>query len=196
MHKLCLHRIKATSPEFACEKANELLNSANTSEQFSEKTIENIKKTSFFKDDFFGDIDFCLAIILQAEAASIKEDMKEALIELGFTKSADEVERLFKISSSQESQGNQFHYSIIGCLSKNNQSYINGDPTNYRWDVSDYSIEGLNKSYQKEFANFNVLKDLNEIEPDESDDSISLWELNYEEEKGETYLVFSDTKID
>jgi len=192
MHKLCLHRIKAPSPEFACEKANELLNS----EQFSKKTIKNIKKTSLFKDNFFSDIDFCLAVILQAEASSIKEDMKLQLIELGFKKSADEVERLFEISSSQEGQGNQFHYSIIGCLSKNNESYINRDSTNYRWDVSDYSIEGLNKSYQKEFSNFNVLKDLNEIEPDGSDDSISLWELNYEEEKGETYLVFSDTKID
>lgn len=192
MHKLCLHRIKAPSPEFACEKANELLNS----EQFSKKTIKNIKKTSLFKDNFFGDIDFCLGVILQAEASSIKEDMKVQLIELGFTKSADEVERLFEISSSQEGQGNQFHYSIIGCLSKNNQSYINGDSTNYKWNVSDFSIEGLNKSYQKELGNFNVLKDLNEIEPDESDDSISLWELNYQEEKGETYLIFSDIKID
>lgn len=192
MHKLCLHRIKAPSPEFACEKANELLNS----EQFSKKTIKNIKKTSLFKDNFFGDIDFCLGVILQAEAFSIKEDMKVQLIELGFTKSADEVERLFEISSSQEGQENQFHYSIIGCLSKNNQSYINGDSTNYKWNVSDFSIEGLNKNYQKEFGNFNVLKDLNEIEPDESDDSISLWELNYQEEKGETYLIFSDIKID
>jgi|TARA_B110000114_G_scaffold177199_1_gene208724 hypothetical protein len=192
MHKLCLHRIKAPSPEFACEKANELLNS----EQFSKKTIKNIKKTSLFKDNFFGDIDFCLGVILQAEASSIKEDMKVQLIELGFTKSADEVERLFEISSSQEGQENQFHYSIIGCLSKNNQSYINGDSTNYKWNVSDFSIEGLNKNYQKEFGNFNVLKDLNEIEPDESDDSISLWELNYQEEKGETYLIFSDIKID
>ncbi|MDB4204984.1 hypothetical protein N9764_05460 [Polaribacter sp.] len=192
MHKLCLHRIKAPSPEFACEKANELLNS----EQFSKKTIKNIKKTSLFKDNFFGDIDFCLGVILQAEAFSIKEDMKVQLIELGFTKSADEVEKLFEISSSQQGQGNQFHYSIIGCLSKNNQSYINGDSTNYKWNVSDFSIEGLNKSYQKELGNFNVLKDLNEIEPDESDDSISLWELNYQEEKGETYLIFSDIKID
>jgi hypothetical protein len=192
MHKLCLHRIKAPSPEFACEKANELLNS----EQFSKKTIKNIKKTSLFKDNFFGDIDFCLGVILQAEASSIKEDMKVQLIELGFTKSADEVEKLFEISSSQQGQGNQFHYSIIGCLSKNNQSYINGDSTNYKWNVSDFSIEGLNKNYQKEFGNFNVLKDLNEIEPDESDDSISLWELNYQEEKGETYLIFSDIKID
>jgi hypothetical protein len=192
MHKLCLHRIKAPSPEFACEKANELLNS----EQFSKKTIKNIKKTSLFKDNFFSDIDFCLAVILQAEASSIKEDMKVQLIELGFTKSADEVEKLFEISSSQQGQGNQFHYSIIGCLSKNNQSYINGDSTNYKWNVSDFSIEGLNKNYQKEFGNFNVLKDLNEIEPDESDDSISLWELNYQEEKGETYLIFSDIKID
>ena len=192
MHKLCLHRIKAPSPEFACEKANELLNS----EQFSKKTIKNIKNTSLFKDNFFGDIDFCLGVILQAEASSIKEDMKVQLIELGFTKSADEVEKLFEISSSQQGQGNQFHYSIIGCLSKNNQSYINGDSTNYKWNVSDFSIEGLNKNYQKEFGNFNVLKDLNEIEPDESDDSISLWELNYQEEKGETYLIFSDIKID
>jgi hypothetical protein len=32
--------------------------------------------------------------------------------------------------------------------------------------------------------------------PNESDDSISIWESNCKEEKGETYLVFSDTKID
>ena len=30
MHKLCLHRIKAESPNFALKKANELLNPINS----------------------------------------------------------------------------------------------------------------------------------------------------------------------
>jgi hypothetical protein len=192
MHKLCLHRIKAPSPEFACEKANELLNPIKPPKpNITGKTIENIKKTNVFKDEYDSNLDECLEGICNTES-SICYDFINELIEMDCKNSAEEIENLYGILISNFTP----FYHIIGCLSENNKSYINGDPKYHRWDVNDYSIEGLNKSYQKEFANFNVLKDLNEIEPDESDDSISLWELNYEEEKGETYLVFSDTKID
>lgn len=40
MHKLHLYRIKAESPEFACEKANDLLN--------PEKKIIYLKRNNFF----------------------------------------------------------------------------------------------------------------------------------------------------
>lgn len=195
MHKLCLHRIKAESPNFALKKANELLNPINSDSglpNVTDITIKNIKMTNLFSDQFDNDLDDCLESIFNTESGIYYEFMQE-LIEMDCKNSAEEIENLYGIlmDDSQE-----YFYNIIGCLSENNKSYINGEPKYHRWDVNDYSIEGLNKSYQKEFANFNVLKDLNEIEPDESDDSISLWELNYEEEKGETYLVFSDTKID
>ncbi len=195
MHKLCLHRIKAESPNFALKKANELLNPINSDSglpNVTDITIKNIKMTNLFSDQFDNDLDDCLESIFNTESGIYYEFMQE-LIEMDCKNSAEEIENLYGIlmDDSQE-----YFYNIIGCLSENNKSYVNGEPKYHRWDVNDYSIEGLNKSYQKEFANFNVLKDLNEIEPDESDDSISLWELNYEEEKGETYLVFSDTKID
>ena len=194
MHKLCLHRIKAESPNFALKKANELLNPINSDSglpNVTDITIKNIKMTNLFSDEFDNDLDDCLESIFNTESGIYYEFMQE-LIEMDCKNSAEEIENLYGIlmDDSQE-----YFYNIIGCLSENNKRYVNGEPKYHRWDVNDYSIEGLNKSYQKEFANFNVLKDLNEIEPDESDDSISLWELNYEGEKGETYLVFSYTKI-
>ena len=195
MHKLCLHRIKAESPNFALKKANELLNPINSNSglpNVTDITIQNIKMTNLFCDEYDNDLDECLESIFNTESGIYYEFMQE-LIEMDCKNSAEEIENLYGILMDDTEE---YFYNIIGCLSENNKSYINGDPKYHRWDVNDYSIEGLNKSYQKEFANFNVLKDLNEIEPDESDDSISLWELNYEEEKGETYLVFSDTKID
>jgi len=193
MHKLCLHRIKAPSPEFACEKANELLKSIKPPKpNITEKTIENIKKTNLFRDEYDSDIEEFLYDFFNVESA-VNGWIRDEFVEMGCEEnSIDEIDNIYGRLLDNFTP----FYHIIGCLSENNKSYINGDPKYHRWDVNDYSIEGLNKSYQKEFANFNVLKDLNEIEPDESDDSISLWELNYEEEKGETYLVFSDTKID
>jgi hypothetical protein len=191
MHKLCLHRIKAPSPEFACEKANELLNPKPPTPNFTGKTIENIKKTNLFKDEYDSNLDECLEGICNTESGMCEWFIDE-LIEMDCENSAKELENLYGELMDNTSP---YFYSIIGCLSKNNKRYINGDPIYHRWDVSDYSIEGLNKSYQKEFANFNVLKDLNEIGPDDSDDSFSLCELNYEEEKGETFIVFSDVKL-
>ena len=147
--------------------------------------------TNLFSDQFDNDLDDCLESIFNTESGIYYEFMQE-LIEMDCKNSAEEIENLYGtlMDDTQE-----YFYNIIGCLSENNKSYINGVPKYHRWDVNDYSIEGLNKSYQKEFVNFNVLKDLNEIEPDESDDSISLWELNYEGAKGKTFIVFSDVKL-
>ena len=194
MHKLCLHRIKAESPNFALKKANELLNPINSNSglpNVTDITIQNIKMTNLFCDEYDNDLDECLESIFNTESGIYYEFMQE-LIEMDCKNSAEEIENLYGILMDDTEE---YFYNIIGCLSENNKSYINGDPKYHRWDVNDYSIEGLNKSYQKEFANFNVLKDLNEIEPDESDDSISLWELNYEGAKGKTFIVFSDVKL-
>ena len=194
MHKLCLHRIKAESPNFALKKANELLNPINSDSglpNVTDITIKNIKMTNLFSDQFDNDLDDCLESIFNTESGIYYEFMQE-LIEMDCKNSAEEIENLYGILMDDTQE---YFYNIIGCLSENNKSYINGEPKYHRWDVNDYSIEGLNKSYQKEFVNFNVLKDLNEIEPDESDDSISLWELNYEGAKGKTFIVFSDVKL-
>jgi len=133
-------------------------------------------------------LDECLEGICNTES-SICYDFINELIEMDCKNSAEEIENLYGILMSNFTP----FYNIIGCLSENNKSYINGEPKYHRWDASKYSIEGLNKIYQKEFANFNILKDLNEI--DYEDDGISLHELNYEEEKGETFIVFSDVKL-
>ena len=191
MHKLCLHRIKAPSPEFACEKANELLNPIKPPKpNITGKTIENIKKTNVFKDEYDSNLDECLEGICNTES-SICYDFINELIEMDCKNSAEEIENLYGILMSNFTP----FYNIIGCLSENNKSYINGEPKYHRWDASEYSIESLNKLYYDEFGDFNVLTDLNEIEPDDNDSSISLWELNYEGEKGKTFIVFSDVKL-
>jgi hypothetical protein len=191
MHKLCLHRIKAPSPEFACEKANELLNPIKPPKpNITGKTIENIKKTNVFKDEYDSNLDECLEGICNTES-SICYDFINELIEMDCKNSAEEIENLYGILMSNFTP----FYNIIGCLSENNKSYINGEPKYHRWDASEYSIESLNKLYYDEFGDFNVLTDLNEIEPDDNDSSISLWELNYEGEKGKVFIVFSDVKL-
>ena len=195
MHKLFLHRIKASSPEFACEKANELLNPIKPDSglpNVTDITIKNIKMTNLFSDEFDNDLDECLESIFNTESGICYEFMQE-LIEMDCKNSAAEIENLYEILMGDTEE---YFYNIIGCLSENNKSYINGDPKYHRWDASEYSIEGLNKIYQKEFAiaNFNVLKDENYI--DDEDDGISLHELNYKEEKGETFIVFSNVKLD
>lgn len=87
-----------------------------------------------------------------------------------------------------------YFYSVIGCLSEKNESYIYSSSENIRWSPVNQTIEKLNKLYEKEFMDFNILLDLNEIDI-EDDDTIPLWELNYKGESGELYIVFTDIRI-
>lgn len=83
---------------------------------------------------------------------------------------------------------------VIGCLSEYNDAYVKIISDINRWSPENETIENLNKIYQSSFGDFNVLTDLNEVEPDD-DDTIPLWELNYKDESGKIYIVFVDTKI-
>jgi hypothetical protein len=193
MHALSLYRIKAISPKIACEKANELLNPANASisaDDFSDKTIDAIKKTELFTSEFDGDIDECLNSIFNIENDLVHE-IEDELIEIGFKKEAKEISNKFGDFMDNSSL---YSNKIIGCLSENNDAYFFINSNNVRWSPENETIENLNKIYQSSFVNFNVLKDLNEVEPDD-DDSIPLWELNYKDESGDIYIVFVDTSF-
>lgn len=87
-----------------------------------------------------------------------------------------------------------YFYSVIGCLSEKNESYIYSSSENIRWNPINETIEKLNKLYEKDFGEFNILSDLNEIDL-EDNDTIPLWELNYKGVSGELYIVFTDNKI-
>lgn len=192
MHKLSLYRIKAISPKIACEKANELLNPENASisvADLSDKTIDAIKKTELFTSEFDGDIEECLNSIFNLENDIIHE-IEEELIQLGFKKESKAISKKFGELMDNSSL---FSNIVIGCLSENNDAYINITSDIIRWSPENESIENLNKIYQSSFGDFNVLTDLNEVEPD--DDTIPLWELNYKDESGKIYIVFVDTKI-
>lgn len=193
MHTLSLYRIKATSTEKACEKANELLNPGNASNStadLSDKTLDAIKKTELFISEFDGDIEECLNSIFNIENDIIHE-IEEELIELGFKKEAKAISKKFGELIDNSSLCSN---TVIGCLSENNDAYVINTSNISRWSPENESIENLNKIYKSSFGDFNVLTDLNEVEPDD-DDTIPLWELNYKDESGKIYIVFVDTKI-
>jgi hypothetical protein len=190
MHTLSLYRIKAISPKIACEKANELLNPGNASistADLSDKTLNAIKKTELFTSEFDGDIEECLSSIFNIKNDIIHE-IEDELIELGFKKEAKAISNKFGDLMDNSSL---YSYTVIGCLSENNDAYVINTSKIIRWSPENETIQKLNSIYQKDLGDFNVLIDLNEIEPDE-DDTIPLWELNYKDETGEIYIVFVD----
>lgn len=193
MHKLSLYRIKAISPKIACEKANELLNPGNTiisADDLSDKTIDAIKKTELFISEFDGDIEECLKSIFNVENDIIHE-IEEELIELGFKKEAKAISKKFGEFIDNSSLCSN---TVIGCLSENDDAYVSITSDIIRWSPENETIQKLNNIYQKYLVDFNVLIDLNEVEPDD-DDSIPLWELNYKDETGKIYIVFVDTVL-
>jgi hypothetical protein len=193
MHTLSLYRIKATSPEKACEKANELLNQGNTSistADLSDKILDAIKKTELFTSEFDGDIEECLSSIFNIENDIIHE-IEDELIELGFKKEAKAISNKFGDLMDNSSL---YSYTVIGCLSESDDAYVKITSDIVRWSPENETIEKLNNIYQKDLEDFNVLIDLNEVEPDD-DDTIPLWELNYKDESGEIYIVFVDTSF-
>ena len=96
-----------------------------------------------------------------------------------------------KILNSKKSA--YYFYSVIGCLSEKNESYIYNNSENLRWNPINETIEKLNKLYEKDFGEFNILSDLNEVDI-EDNVTIPLWQLNYKGESGELYIVFTDIK--
>ena len=193
MHTLSLYRIRATSPEKACEKANELLNPENVSistADLSDKILDAIKKTELFTSEFDGDIEECLSSIFNIENDIIHE-IEDELIELGFKKEAKAISNKFGDLMDNSSL---YSYTVIGCLSESDDAYVKITSDIVRWSPENETIEKLNNIYQKDLEDFNVLIDLNEVEPDD-DDTIPLWELNYKDESGEIYIVFVDTSF-
>ena len=126
MHKLCLHRIKAESPNFALKKANELLNPINSDSglpNVTDITIKNIKMTNLFSDQFDNDLDDCLESIFNTESGIYYEFMQE-LIEMDCKNSAEEIENLYGILMDNTEE---YFYNIIGSLSEDNEIHIFGD---------------------------------------------------------------------
>lgn len=194
MHKLCLHRIKAESPNFALKKANELLNPINSNSglpNVTDITIQNIKMTNLFSDEYDNDLDECLESIFNTESGIYYEFMQE-LIEMDCKNSAEEIENLYGILMDDTEE---YFYNIIGSLSEDNEIHTFEDSNENITDLPFKSIDILNKQFCDEFGDFNVLSDLNEIEPNDDDSSISLWQLNYNGEKGKTFIVFSYVKL-
>ncbi|MDB3976994.1 hypothetical protein N9428_01560 [Flavobacteriaceae bacterium] len=98
---------------------------------------------------------------------------------------------------------------ILGCISQENESYIYGDHDYRRWDPSSFTIEELNNLYNNDpkererwnsekevyekVETFNVLTDIDKDEDyDQEGHYAPLDELNYDGEKGQTYIVFAD----
>lgn len=193
MRKLCLYRIKALSAKIACEKANELLNKIKSSisiTELSDKTVNAIQKTELFESEFDEDIEECINSIFNIQNVTINE-IEDELIELGFKKEAKEISRKFGELMDNSSL---YTYNIIGCLSENDDAYVHIISDNIRWSPKNETIENLNKIYRLSLGDFNVLTDLNEVEPDD-DDSIPLWELNYKDESGDVYFVFVEVSF-
>ena len=87
--------------------------------------------TNLFSDEFDNDLDDCLESIFNTESGIYYEFMQE-LIEMDCKNSAEEIENLYGILMDDTEE---YFYNIIGCLSENNKSYINGEPKYHRWDV-------------------------------------------------------------
>lgn len=203
MVKLCLYRIKASTPEFACKKVDKLLNPPINSKQFSQETIENIKKTSAF--EFFSEEEEEEEVLhgLLDPGIFDRHDLREELLDNGFMNSVIEVEKEYHLMNYE----NQLQYSIVGCLSDKNECYTIGDSKNHHWKVSDYTIASLNEYLNDEdvnfiednyFSDFDVLEDSNTVRPDLYLNSITVRELRYHGEKllGQTFIVFAEINLD
>lgn len=172
----------------------------------SKTTIEAIGKTVYFKEEYHGNIFYCFENILSPETGG-NYDLFDELNEIGCSESASEIEDMWVMAESNFS----VEKLILGCISQENESYIYGDHDYRRWDPSSFTIEELNNLYdndpkererwnsEKETYNkiekFNALIDINEDEDyDQEGHYAPLYELNYDGEKGQTYIVFADVK--
>jgi len=172
----------------------------------SKTTIEAIGKTVYFKEEYHGNIFYCFENILSPETGG-NYDLFDELNEIGCSESASEIEDMWVMGESNFS----VEKLILGCISQENESYIYGDHDYRRWDPSSFTIEELNNLYDNDpkererwnsekdtynkIEKFNVLIDINEDEDyDQEGHYAPLYELNYDREKGQTYIVFADVK--
>ena len=172
----------------------------------SKTTIEAIGKTVYFKEEYHGNIFYCFNNILSPETGG-NYDLFDELNEIGCSESASEIEDMWVMAESNFS----VEKLILGCISQENESYIYGDHDYRRWDPSSFTIEELNNLYDNDpkererwnsekdtynkIEKFNVLIDINEDEDyDQEGHYAPLYELNYDREKGQTYIVFADVK--
>lgn len=172
----------------------------------SKTTIEAIGKTVYFKEEYHGNIFYCFENILSPETGG-NYDLYDELNEIGCSESASEIEDMWVMAESDFS----VEKLILGCISQENESYIYGDHDYRRWDPSSFTIEELNNLYDNDpkererwnsekdtynkIEKFNVLIDINEDEDYEQEGHYApLYELNYDGEKGQTYIVFADVK--
>ena len=170
----------------------------------SKTTIEAIGKTVYFKEEYHGNIFYCFENILSPETGG-NYDLYDELNEIGCSESASEIEDMWVMAESNFS----VEKLILGCISQENESYIYGDHDYRRWDPSSFTIEELNNLYDNDpkererwnsekevyekIETFNVLIDIDEDEDYEQEGHYApLDELNYDGEKGQTYIVFAD----
>ena len=172
----------------------------------SKTTIEAIGKTVYFKEEYHGNIFYCFENILSPETGG-NYDLYDELNEIGCSESASEIEDMWVMAESNFS----VEKLILGCISQENESYIYGDHDYRRWDPSSFTIEELNNLYDNDpkererwnsekevyekIETFNVLIDIDEDEDYEQEGHYApLDELNYDRQKGQTYIVFADVK--
>jgi hypothetical protein len=172
----------------------------------SKTTIEAISKTVYFKEEYHGNIFYCFENILSPETGG-NYDLYDELNEIGCSESASEIEDMWVMAESNFS----VEKLILGCISQENESYIYGDHDYRRWDPSSFTIEELNNLYDNDpkererwnsekdtynkIEKFNVLIDIYENEDYEQEGHYApLDELNYDGQKGQTYIVFADVK--
>ena len=172
----------------------------------SKTTIEAIGKTVYFKEEYHGNIFYCFENILSPETGG-NYDLYDELNEIGCSESASEIEDMWVMAESNFS----VEKLILGCISEENEGYIYGDHDYRRWDPSSFTIEELNNLYDNDpkererwnsekdtynkIEKFNVLIDINEDEDYEHEGHYApLDELNYDGQKGQTYIVFADVK--
>ena len=172
----------------------------------SKTTIEAIGKTVYFKEEYHGNIFYCFNNILSPETGG-NYDLFDELNEIGCSESASEIEDMWVMAEDNFS----VEKLILGCISQENESYIYGDHDYRRWDPSSFTIEELNNLYDSDpkererwnsekdtynkIEKFNVLIDINEDEDyDQEGHYAPLYELNYDGQKGQTYIVFADVK--
>ena len=172
----------------------------------SKTTIEAIGKTVYFKEEYHGNIFYCFENILSPETGG-NYDLYDELNEIGCSESASEIEDMWVMAESNFS----VEKLILGCISQENESYIYGDHDYRRWDPSSFTIEELNNLYDNDpkererwnsekevyekIEKFNALIDINEDEDyDQEGHYAPLDVLNYDGQKGQTYIVFADVK--
>lgn len=163
----------------------------------TKRTIEDIRKTDFFKDEFDGNIFNCIFQTFDIESSSgLSDEMADKLNEINCSESADEICYMRSDVDDDYFSDGFDQPTVLGCLSEDNVGYLYGDhKLNLRWDPCTFTIEDLNKIFRTEIENFDILKDEYWKDDDDDDGLFQVQGLDSIEEKGKIYIVFSDYKM-